>query len=816
MRNFDVTGMSCAACSSRVEKAVRSLDGVTECNVNLLTNSMTVEGEASDQSIIHAVEKAGYGASVKGSQKQSDSNDKSLDNSDETKGILKRLAFSVVFLLVLMYFSMGNMFSLPVGSLLENNPLAIALIQMVLSAIILVLNKKFFINGFKGIVNKSPNMDTLVSLGSGVSFIYSTYIVFRMTEMYVNANTGNVHTLLHDLYFESAAMILVLITVGKLLESKSKGKTTDALRSLIDLSPKKAVIIENGAEKIVDAKELKKGDIFVVRPSESIPTDGIIIEGNSSVDESALTGESVPVDKSVGDTVSGATINKSGFIKCEATRVGEDTVLSQIIKLVSDASSTKAPIAKAADRVSGIFVPVIILLSILVTAVWLISGETVAFSIERAISVLVISCPCALGLATPVAVMVGSGKGAKNGILFKTATSLEETGRANIVVLDKTGTVTLGKPVVTDIICNDDEKEFLKNAASLEALSEHPVAKAISERATEFYTVTGFEEIPGNGVNGVINGKRIFAGNERYIATVTDIPKDYSELNAKLAAEGKTTVLFSQDTAFLGIMAVSDSIKDDSAESVDRLKKMGIKVVMLTGDNEKTARNIAQKVGIDEVIASVLPQGKEKVIRDLKKSGKVIMVGDGINDAPALTSADIGIAIGAGTDVAIDAADVVLTNSRLSDVVAAIRLSKLTLRNIYQNLFWAFIYNGISIPIAAGAFISFGLRMNPMIGAAAMSVSSVCVVLNALRLNLFNIHKTKSESEVKEMEKVINVEGMMCPHCEARVKKVLEELDGISEAYPNHKDGTVKIRMEREVSDDTIRSTIEDQGYKVL
>lgn len=818
MKQFDVHGMSCAACSARVEKAVSGLDGVTSCSVNLLTNSMAVEGYATEQEIIAAVENAGYGAQPKNSVKK-----QSADNSDnalkdkETPTLKKRLLASVIFLIILMYISMGHMmwgFSLP--EILSQNHLAIALIQMILSAIVMIINQRFFINGFKGLIRKSPNMDTLVALGSGASFVWSVYEIFKMTASHAAD--------IHNLYFESAAMILTLITVGKMLEARSKGKTTDALKSLMNLAPKTATVIRNGKETNVEVSLVQKGDVFIVKSGESIPVDGVVFEGTASVDESALTGESIPADKAEGDSVSAATICKSGYIKCRATRVGEDTTISQIIKTVSDAAASKAPIAKIADKVSGIFVPIVITIAVAATAIWLFAGESFAFALARGISVLVISCPCALGLATPVAIMVGSGVGAKNGILFKSAVSFEETGRIKTVVLDKTGTVTKGEPTVTDIIPeNADEKELISLACSLEIKSEHPLASAIIQKAEEVkieaLETEDFEVHAGNGLKAKIGDSEIAGGNLAYISTLSDVSENLKASASDLSESGKTPLFFSKDGKAIGIIAVADTIKDDSPKAVEELKQMGIRVVMLTGDNEKTAKAIGNAAGINEVIAGVLPNGKESVIRSLKENGKVAMVGDGINDAPALTAADIGIAIGAGSDIAIDVADVVLMKSRLTDAVAAIRLSKATLRNIRQNLFWAFIYNIIGIPLAAGAFISlFGWELNPMFGAAAMSISSFCVVSNALRLNLAKIYKTKKNKkskEIKPMKKTMKIEGMMCCHCEARVKKTLEAVPEVEAAEVSHENGTAIVILNAEISDGALKAVVEAQDYKV-
>ena len=832
MKQYNVTGMSCAACSARVEKAVLKLDGVTACSVSLLTNSMGVEGDVKPEEVIAAVESAGYGATLKGSERKSDNSEKDDNLKDtETPALLKRLIASLVFLIVLMYFSMGHMmWGFPLPEFMENNHIAMGLIQLLLTAAVMVINQKFFISGFNALFNRAPNMDMLVALGSSAAFVYSTYALFAMTNAQLAGDMNGVMTYMHELYFESAAMILTLITVGKMLEARSKGKTTDALKSLINLAPKTAVILVDGKETQVSVDKVKKGDIFVVRPGESVPVDGIIIEGSSAVNESALTGESIPVDKSKGDVVSAATINQSGFIKCEASRVGEDTTLSQIIKMVSDASATKAPIAKAADKVSGVFVPVVIAIAIITAAVWLMVGESVGSALARAITVLVISCPCALGLATPVAIMVGSGVGAKNGILFKTAESLEQSGKIKIVALDKTGTITKGEPKVTDILdFESDKTELLKTALALECKSEHPLAKAVVKRASEDglipEEVDEFKIFSGSGLSGILKGEAVYGGNLRYVSEFTQIPNKAIATAEKLADEGKTPLYFVKGNKLLGIMAVADEIKEDSAEAVKELHNMGLHVVMLTGDNKKTANAVGKLAGVDEVIAGVLPDGKEKVVSKLRQNGRVAMVGDGINDAPALTSADVGIAIGAGTDVAIDAADVVLMKSRLSDVPAAIRLGRATLRNIHENLFWAFIYNAIGIPIAAGLFIPlFGWRLNPMFAAAAMSLSSFCVVTNALRLNFVKIRKNNIKTETvktieKEnvkMEKTIKIEGMMCPHCEAAVKKTLEELDGVTQVVASHEKGTAVVTLEKDVSFETLKKAVEDKGYTVI
>ena len=825
MTQFNITGMSCAACVARVEKAVNSVDGVNSCSVSLLTNSMGVEGNVDPQKIISAVTEAGYGASIKDSKNTSQKNDNDALKDTETPKLKKRLIASLGFLAVLMYISMGHVmwgWWLPV--VLATNPLAIALLGLLLTIIVMVINQKFFINGFKGLLHKSPNMDTLVALGSGASFVYSTYVLFKMT-----ADVGMAHHYLHEFYFESAAMILTLITVGKMLEARSKGKTTDALKSLMKLAPKTAIILVDGIETEVPIEQVKKGDVFVVRPGEQISVDGIILEGHTAVDESALTGESIPVDKSVGDRVSGGTINQSGFIKCEALRVGEDTTLSQIIKMVSDAAATKAPIAKIADKVSGVFVPVVITIAVITIIGWLIGGQSIGFALARGISVLVISCPCALGLATPVAIMVGNGVGAKNGILFKTAVSLEETGRVSTVVLDKTGTITEGKPKVTDIIpINISEKELLSFAYSLEIKSEHPLAKAIVEKGNELNIsateIENFTSLAGNGVKAQLNGKTIYGGSLKFISEQITLTEETVKKVETLAENGKTPLLFSIDNNLLGIIAVADTIKEDSPKAIKELQNMGIRVVMLTGDNEKTANAIGTLAGVDQIIAGVLPDGKEKVIRTLKDKGKVMMVGDGINDAPALTRADMGVAIGAGTDVAIESADIVLMNSKLSDVPAAIRLSRATLKNIHENLFWAFFYNAIGIPLAAGLFINlFGWELNPMFGAAAMSLSSFCVVSNALRLNFKDIHNNKKDKKIKfrykekqPMQITMKIEGMMCPHCEAHVKKALEGVTEVREAIVSHKDGTAIVTLDADAAPVTLKKAVEEQGYKVI
>lgn len=854
MEQYNVTGMSCAACSARVEKAVKKVPGVTSCSVSLLTNSMGVEGTASPAAIISAVQEAGYGASPKSdaTHKASDTNaDLDALADHETPKLKRRLIASLGFLLVLMYFSMGHMmWGWPLPHWFDGNHIAMGLVQLILAGIVMVINQKFFISGFKGLIHGAPNMDTLVALGSMASYVWSTYALFAMTDAQLHGNDALVMHYMMEFYFESAAMILTLITVGKMLEARSKGKTTDALKSLMKLAPKTATLVRDGAEVTVSIADVQKGDIFVVRPGENIPVDGLVLEGVSAVNESALTGESIPVDKAAGDRVSAATTNQSGFLRCEATRVGEDTTLSQIIKMVSDAAATKAPIAKIADTVSGYFVPAVISIAVLTTIVWLLLGRELGYALARGISVLVISCPCALGLATPVAIMVGNGLGAKNGILFKTAASLEATGRTQIVALDKTGTITEGAPRVTDLLPAEgvSETELLTLAAALESRSEHPLAKAVlaysEAKAITPPTVTDFAALPGNGLAAKLDGVDIFGGSASFIQSKLSLPAALTQQAEQLAAEGKTPLFFGGAGRLLGVIAVADTIKADSPEAIRQLQNMGIRVVMLTGDNQRTADAIGRQAGVDEVIAGVLPDGKEAVIRQLQASGKVAMVGDGINDAPALTRADTGIAIGAGTDVAIDAADVVLMNSRLSDVPAAIRLSRAALRNIHENLFWAFIYNIIGIPLAAGLFIPFGLTLNPMFGAAAMSLSSFCVVSNALRLNLFDPHSTKhdhkkaspaavsaqsaaenntpSDTEAPDgkmeddpMKKTLNVEGMMCCHCEARVKKALEAIPGVSEAVASHTDGTAVVTLTEDVADDVLKNAVEAQDYKV-
>lgn len=833
MKKFNVEGMSCAACVSRVEKAVSKVDGVTDCSVSLLTNSMTVEGEASESDIISAVTSAGYSADVFSNK---NTKEKAADDplkDTQTPMLKRRLIASVGFLIVLMYVSMGHMmWDWPVPKFFDNNHIAMGLVQLILSAVIMVINQKFFISGFKALIKRSPNMDSLVALGSAAAFIYSTYALFAMTDAQLKGNEQAVMSYMHEFYFESAAMILTLITVGKMLEARSKGKTTDALKGLMKLAPDTASVIRDGEETTVPVEEVKQGDIFVVRPGENIPVDGIVNKGESAVDESALTGESIPVDKTQGDGVCAGTINTSGFIECEATKVGEDTTLSNIIRLVSDAAATKAPIAKVADKVSGIFVPVVIAIALITIIIWLICGQTIGFSLARGISVLVISCPCALGLATPVAIMVGSGVGAKNGILFKTAVSLEETGKAKIVALDKTGTITKGEPKVTDIIPADgiSKDELLTYAYSLEIKSEHPLAKAIVMYAesgnVKADELSEFEALPGNGLKANYNGSTLHGGSLSFISSVSDVSKNIMQNADDLSKNGKTPLLFSLDKKLLGIIAVADTIKEESGYAVKQLKSAGIRVVMLTGDNEKTAKRIGAEAGVDEVVAGVLPDEKEGVIKRLKESGKVIMVGDGINDAPALTSADIGIAIGAGADVAIDAADVVLMKSELTDVVNAIRLSKKVLKNIHENLFWAFIYNVIGIPIAAGAFIAaFGLKLNPMFAAAAMSLSSVCVVTNALRINFFKAHSIKLnsqteiipiKSEVKSMEKTMKIEGMMCSHCEAAVKKALMSVEGVTNALVSHETASAVVTLDKDVSNEVLKKAVEDKEYTVV
>ena len=841
MIQYIVTGMSCAACSARVEKAVSKVPGVTSCSVSLLTNSMGVEGTATEQEIIKAVKDAGYGASKKGEGAAKVQPAQALAGEDmlkdrETPVLKRRLIASVGFLIVLMYFSMGHMmWGWPVPGFMKDNHVMMGLLQMLLTITVMVINQKFFISGFKGLIHRAPNMDTLVALGSGASFVYSTYALFAMTNAQMHGDMDAVMSYMHDFYFESAAMILALITVGKMLEARSKGKTTDALKGLMKLAPKTAVVIRGEKEVQVSIEQVQKGDCFVVKPGENIPVDGEVIEGNSAVNESALTGESIPVDKAVGDKVSAATVNQSGYLKCRATRVGEDTTLSQIIQMVSDAAATKAPIAKIADRVSGVFVPTVITIAVITIIVWLIAGQSIGFALSRGIAVLVISCPCALGLATPVAIMVGNGMGARNGIMFKTAVSLEETGKMQIVALDKTGTITSGEPKVTDIIpaAGVTEDTLLKYAYALEHESEHPLARAILEKAKEenagIEEVTGFQALPGNGLTAILDGHTLYGGNHTFISSKVSVDGDIQKKAEKLAEAGKTPLFFGNGEHLLGVIAVADVIKEDSPQAIKELQNMGIHVVMLTGDNERTAKAIGQQAGVDEVIAGVLPEGKEQVIRKLKEKGKVAMVGDGINDAPALTRADMGIAIGAGTDVAIDAADVVLMKSRLSDVPAAIRMSRATLRNIHENLFWAFFYNIIGIPLAAGVWYPlFGWKLNPMFGAAAMSLSSFCVVSNALRLNLFKMYdaskdkklkakkeKKRSKKEDKTMKKIMHIEGMMCGHCEAVVKKALEALPQVDEAVVSHEAGTAELTLNAEIADDVLKKTVEDKDYTV-
>ena len=845
MEQYTVTGMSCAACSSRVEKAVSKVPGVTSCSVSLLTNSMGVEGTATSAQIIEAVENAGYGASLKGAANEktgsaAGNNDDFLKDRD-TPVLKRRLIASLCFLIPLMYLSMGHMmWNWPLPGFMADNHVAMGLAQLLLTTIVMVINQKFFISGFKGLIHKAPNMDTLVALGSTASYGYSVYALFAMTDAQMRMDMDAVMSYMHEFYFESAAMILTLITVGKMLEARSKGKTTDALKSLMKLAPKTAVLLRDGKEETVSIEQVKKGDIFIVKPGENIPVDGIVLEGNSAVNEAALTGESIPVDKAPNDTVSAATVNQSGFLKCEASRVGEDTTLSQIIQMVSDAAATKAPIAKIADRVSGVFVPTVITIAVITIVVWLLAGQSVGFALARGISVLVISCPCALGLATPVAIMVGNGMGAKNGIMFKTAVSLEETGKMEIVALDKTGTITSGEPQVTDILPANgiSESELLVLAYILEKKSEHPLAKAITGRVEseveqsereKLTEVSDFQAVPGNGLSGKIDGAEVLGGNLKYIGQYSEVSEEMKRQAEHLSEQGKTPLFFSQNGTFMGIIAVADVIKEDSPRAVKELQNMGIHVVMLTGDNERTAKAIGAQAGVDEVIAGVLPEGKESVIRRLKTKGKVAMVGDGINDAPALTRADMGIAIGAGTDVAIDAADVVLMKSRLSDVPASIRMSRATLRNIHENLFWAFFYNIIGIPLAAGVWYPlFGWKLNPMFGAAAMSLSSFCVVSNALRLNLFKMYdaskdkklkakkeKKRSKKEDKTMKKIMHIEGMMCGHCEAAVKKALEALPQVDEAVVSHEAGTAELTLNAEITDDVLKKTVEDKDYTV-
>ena len=842
MEQYNVTGMTCAACQARVEKVVSKVPGVTSVSVSLLTNSMGVEGTALSTDIVAAVEKAGYHASVKGAEKESSQGAEALADT-ETPKLLKRLIISLIFLMPLMYLSMGHMmWNWPLPGFLNNNHVGMGLAQLLFTVIIMVINQRFFISGFTSLIHRAPNMDTLVAMGATAAFSYSTYALFAMTVAQTAGNNKLVMSYMHEFYFESAAMILTLITLGKTLEAYSKGKTTDALKSLMNLAPKMATVVRNGQEQIISAEQVKKGDIFLVKPGESIPVDGIVLEGNSAIDEAALTGESIPVDKAEGDNVSAATINQSGFLKCEATRVGEDTTLSQIIKMVSDAAATKAPIAKIADKVSGIFVPAVITIAVITIIGWLLAGQTVGFALARGISVLVISCPCALGLATPVAIMVGNGVGAKNGILFKTAVSLEEAGKVDIVALDKTGTITTGQPKVTDILPVDgiSEQELLETAFSLEKKSEHPLAKAIVEYGDEkkftVPVVEDFQAVPGNGLTGTLNNKTLIGGNLLFIEKSLSISEKIKHSAEQLASAGKTPLFFAKENRLLGMIAVADVIKEDSPQAIKELKAMGIHVVMLTGDNERTAKAIGEQAGVDNVIAGVLPDGKESVIRALGEKGKVAMVGDGINDAPALTRADIGIAIGAGTDVAMDAADVVLMKSKLADVPAAIRLSRGVLRNIHENLFWAFFYNTIGIPLAAGLLIPvLGWKLNPMFGAAAMSLSSFCVVTNALRLNLLNIRSTKKDKkkqkaidvsiininnnekkEVNEMTKTMNIKGMMCGHCEAAVKKALEALPEVASAEVSHEKGTAVVTLEKEIADDVLKKTVEDKDYEVV
>ena len=845
MTQYNVTGMSCAACSARVEKAVNALDGVESCSVSLLTNSMGVEGTVSPEAVIRAIEEAGYGASVKGADSAASSSaaaDEDALKDRATPALKKRLIASLGFLAVLMYFSMGHMWNLPMPAELHHNPVALGLIQLLLSAIVMVINQKFFVSGFKGLIHKAPNMDTLVAMGSAAAFGYSTVALFQMSHAMSMGDLETAHGLIHEFYFESAAMILALITVGKMLEARAKGKTTDALKSLIKLSPKTATLIRGGKEVEVPIEQVRRGDLFVVRPGEHVPVDGVVVEGESAVDESVLTGESIPVDKAPGDGISAATVNQSGFLRCEATRVGQDTTLSQIIQMVSDAAATKAPIAKIADKVSGVFVPAVLTIAAITTIVWLAVGQTIGFALARGISVLVISCPCALGLATPVAIMVGNGKGAKNGVLFKTAVSLEETGKVETVVLDKTGTITKGQPSVTDIIPAEgvSEQELLELALALEHKSEHPLAKAILTKAEELgmhaKEVEQFKILPGNGLTAVLGDKTLLGGSLSYLKSQIPVSAEIERKAMELAEAGKTPLLFAANGTLLGIIAVADIIREDSPAAIRQLQNMGIKVVMLTGDNLRTAKAIGKQAGVDEVIAGVLPDGKEAAIRQLQSRGKVAMVGDGINDAPALTRADVGIAIGAGADVAVDAADIVLVKNRLSDVPAAIRLSRATLRNIHENLFWAFFYNAIGIPLAAGVFIHItGWEMNPMFGAAAMSLSSFCVVSNALRLNLFDLYSpkhdhpihhrksaetanpvnTKTNQEEKTMTKTMHIEGMMCPHCEARVKKTLEALEQVETAEVSHTAGTAVVTLKAEISNDVLKTAVEAQDYKV-
>ena len=834
MVQYDVTGMSCAACSARVEKAVGQVEGVTSCSVSLLTNSMGVEGTASPEAVIAAVEAAGYGASKKGSGASASGGEKQVSGLEDkaTPALKKRLLASLGFWLVLMYFSMGHMmWAWPIPAFFDDNHVAMGLLQLLLTVIVMVINQRFFISGFRALRHRAPNMDTLVALGAGTAFVYSTAALFAMTRAQTDGDMDAVMSYMHEFYFESAATILTLITIGKMLEARSKGKTTDALKSLLALAPKTACVVRNGAETVIPVEQVVIGDQFLVRPGENIPVDGVVLEGESAVNESALTGESIPVDKAAGDPVSAATVNQSGFLRCEARRVGEDTTLSQIIQMVSDAAATKAPIAKIADRVSGVFVPAVIAIALVTLAVWLLVGKSAGYALARSISVLVISCPCALGLATPVAIMVASGVGAKNGILFKTAVSLEEAGKIQTVVLDKTGTITKGEPEVTDVLPADGttEVELMKMALSLEQRSEHPLAKAILAKGREMELspedVTEFQALPGNGLQARLDGRELLGGNGAFLASRMPIPERVRKEAERFAEAGKTPLFFAGDGRLLGVIAVADTVKEDSPQAIAELKNMGLQVVMLTGDNERTAQAIGKTAGVDRVVAGVLPDGKEQVVRELKRDGKVAMVGDGINDAPALTRADIGIAIGAGTDVAIDSADVVLMKSRLTDVPAAIRLSRGTLRNIHENLFWAFIYNVIGIPLAAGVWIPvFGWKLNPMFGAAAMSLSSFCVVTNALRLNWLPIRsakkdkkiKTKKRKENRAMKKTMKIEGMMCGHCEARVKKCLEALPQVSEAVVSHTAGTAVVTLSGEVADEVLKKTVEDQDYKVL
>ncbi|MDO5589513.1 MAG: heavy metal translocating P-type ATPase [Lachnospiraceae bacterium] len=842
MEQYNVTGMSCAACSARVEKAVSNVEGVTSCSVNLLTNSMGVEGTAAKEEIIKAVEKAGYGASLKGTEAVREKSENEFLKDKTTPILKKRLVASLCFLIPLMYISMGHMmWSWPLPAAFEGNHVAMGLIEMLLTIIIMVINQKFFISGFLSLIKRAPNMDTLVALGSGASFVYSTYALFAMSDAQMKGNVKLVMSYMHEFYFESAAMILTLITVGKMLEARSKGKTTDALKGLMQLAPKMATLLRDGKETVVSIDEVKKGDLFVVKPGENIPVDGIIIEGSSAVDEAALTGESIPVDKEAGDRVSAATVNQSGYLKCKAERVGEDTTLSKIIEMVGDAAATKAPIAKVADRVSGVFVPAVIGIAIVTTLIWLVAGKTFGFALARGIAVLVISCPCALGLATPVAIMVGNGMGARHGVLFKTAVSLEETGKTQIIALDKTGTITKGEPKVTDLVAEENvsEEELLFTAYVLEKKSEHPLARAITSAVESLGTedlcdlaeVEDFKVSAGNGLSGILNGQRLYGGSYRYISSLVNVSKEMEETAQSFAEDGKTPLFFAREDMLIGVIAVADVMKEDSPSAIRELQNMGIRVVMLTGDNERTAKAIGEAAGVDEVIAGVLPDGKEAVISQLKRQGKTAMVGDGINDAPALTRADVGIAIGAGTDIAIDAADVVLMKSRLSDVPAAIRLSRATLRNIHENLFWAFFYNVIGIPLAAGLWYPiFGWKLNPMFGAAAMSLSSFCVVSNALRLNWFDMSDAKKDKkqknavltkpaeekkEDKTMEKTMKIEGMMCTHCEATVKKALEALDGVDEAIVSHESGTAVVKMSKEVADDVLAKAVEEKDFKI-